>query len=98
VTTQTQADATNTLKQLGLNVGLTQLPDPNAVEGTVIQQSIKPKTKVDKGTKVIITIAVKPVETTPTPSPTPSGDPSSDPTPTITLPGNGGFRGGQPPR
>jgi serine/threonine-protein kinase len=95
VTAQSQDDATNTLKQVGLNVGYAQKPDPNAVEGTVITQSIAPKTKVDRGTKVIITIAIKPPETTPPPpSQTPSGDPSGDPTPTITLPGNGGFRGG----
>jgi serine/threonine protein kinase len=111
VTSQSQDDATNNLKKLGLNVGLAQLPvtDPNTVEGTVIKQSIAPKTKVDKGTKVIITIAVKATPTIPTPSQTPSGDPSENPTPTITLPGNGGpgsggpgsgggFGGGQAPR
>jgi eukaryotic-like serine/threonine-protein kinase len=98
VTAQSKDDATNALKRLGLNVGVTQEPDANTPEGYVIKQSIK-GTKVDKGTKVIITIAVKPVETTPAPttSPTtPSGDPSGDPSPTITLPGsggNGGFRG-----
>jgi serine/threonine protein kinase/beta-lactam-binding protein with PASTA domain len=96
VTRQSQDDATNNLKKLGLNVGLAQLTvtDPNTVEGTVVKQSIAPTTMVDKGTKVIITIAVKPSQTPPTPSETPSGDPSANPTPTITLPGNGGFRGG----
>jgi len=98
VTTQNQADATNALKAVGLNVGYTQLPvtDPSVQEGTVVTQSIKPHTKVDKGTKVIITLAVRPPETTPPPtSPsTPSGDPSGNPSPTITLPGNGGFGGG----
>jgi serine/threonine-protein kinase len=96
VTSQKQDDATNALKQVGLNVGYAQqtVTDPNAVEGTVIQQSIKPKTKVDKGTKVIITIAVKAAPTTPTSPTTPGGDPSANPSPTITLPGNGGFRGG----
>ncbi|HEY0695376.1 MAG TPA: Stk1 family PASTA domain-containing Ser/Thr kinase [Kribbella sp.] len=100
VTNQTRADATNALKKLGLNVGYAQLTvtDPNAVEGTVIKQSIAPTTKVDKGTKVTITIAVKPTPTSPSPTQSPSGDPSSNPTATITLPGNGGFRGGQAPR
>jgi serine/threonine-protein kinase len=96
VTTLKQDTATNTLERLGLTVGYAQAPDPNAVPGTVIQQSIPPKTKVEKGTKITITIALKPTQTTPTPSssPTPSGDPSSDPTPpTITLPGGGGFSG-----
>jgi serine/threonine protein kinase/beta-lactam-binding protein with PASTA domain len=96
VTTQTKADATNTLKALGLNVGYSQLPDPNAVEGTVIKQSITPRTSVDKGTKVIITIAVKPAVTTP--APTPTGSPSGNPSPTITLPSSGGFGGGPAPR
>jgi serine/threonine-protein kinase len=95
VTTQLRADATNTLKQLGLNVGYAQQEDPNAVEGTVVKQSIAPMTKVDKGTKVIITIAVKPVA--PSTPPTPTGDPSSNPTSTITLPGSG-FGGGRGPR
>jgi serine/threonine-protein kinase len=100
VTNQTRADATNALKKLGLNVGYAQLTvtDPNAVEGTVIKQSIGPTTMVDKGTKVTITIAVKPTPTSPSPTQSPSGDPSSNPTATITLPGNGGFRGGQAPR
>ncbi|MDX6294487.1 MAG: eukaryotic-like serine/threonine-protein kinase [Kribbellaceae bacterium] len=95
VTNQSQADATNALKQAGLSVGLLQAPDPNAYPGSVTKQSIKPNTMVDKGTKVTITIAVKPAPTTPTtPTTPPSGDPSANPTPTITLPGNGGFRGG----
>jgi serine/threonine-protein kinase len=101
VTTQSQADATNALKAVGLNVGYTQLPvtDPSVKEGTVVTQSIKPHTKVDKGTKVVIAIAVKATPTTPTipTTPTPSGDPSSNPSPTITLPGNGGFGGGGGP-
>jgi eukaryotic-like serine/threonine-protein kinase len=98
VTTLKQDTATNTLEKLGLSVGYAQEPSSNAVPGTVIRQSIPPKTKVGKGTKITITIALKPTQTTPTPTPTlptPSGDPSTDPTPpTITLPGSGGFSGG----
>jgi beta-lactam-binding protein with PASTA domain len=101
VRTQSQADATSILKGAGLNVGYVQAPDASAPEGTVIKQSIAPTQRVDKGTKVIITIAVKPPVTTPT-SPTsptsPSGDPSGNPSPTLGLPGNGGFHAGQPPR
>ena len=90
VTAQIQDDATNALKAVGLTVGYAQQEDPNAVEGTVVKQSIAPKTKVAKGTKVIITIAVTPAEPTPTPTPTPTDTPSE--TPTIGLPGGGGPR------
>jgi beta-lactam-binding protein with PASTA domain len=74
VTTQIQDDATNTLKGLGLTVGYLQdSSDPNAVEGTVVKQSVKAGSKVAKGTKVVLTIATAPTETpTPTPTPTPT--------------------------
>jgi serine/threonine-protein kinase len=85
VTTQIQADATKTLKDLGLSVGYLQdSSDPNAVEGTVVKQSVKAGTKVDKGTKVTLTIAVKP---TPTPTPTPTPSPTDSGTPPITIGG-----------
>jgi serine/threonine-protein kinase len=95
VTTQVQADATKTLKDLGLNVGYLQdSSNPNAVEGTVVKQSVKAGTQVDKGTKVTLTIAVKP---TPTPTPTPTPSPSDSSSPPITIgggfPGSGGKNG-----
>jgi beta-lactam-binding protein with PASTA domain len=86
VTTQIQDDATKTLKDLGLNVGYKQdSSDPNAVEGTVIKQSVKPGTKVAKGTTVTLTIAVKPSQ--PTPTPTPTDTPTDPNSPPITIGG-----------
>jgi serine/threonine-protein kinase len=80
VTTQIQDDATNTLKQLGLTVGYLQdNSDPNAVEGTVIKQSVKAGSKVAKGTKVVLTIATAPTEPSNTPSTTPSTTPTETP-------------------
>jgi serine/threonine-protein kinase len=99
VTTQIQNDATKTLKDLGLNVGYKQdSSDPNAVEGTVVKQSVKPGTKVDKGTTVTLTIAVKPP--TPTPTPTPTDTPTDPNSPPISIggaPPNGGAPNGGAP-
>ncbi|TDU89802.1 serine/threonine-protein kinase [Kribbella voronezhensis] len=88
VTTQNQDDATNTLKGLGLAVGYLQdKSDPNAVEGTVVKQSVKAGSKVPKGTKVILSIAVAADQPSNTPSNTPTNTPTESNTPII---GGGG--------
>jgi len=87
---QNQDDATAALKALGLAVGYEQAAS-GAVPGTVVKQSVAPNSKVDRGTKVIITIAIQPEETpSPSDTPSPTDTPSS---PTITLPGGGGGPG-----
>ncbi|TWD80653.1 serine/threonine-protein kinase [Kribbella amoyensis] len=100
VTKQTADDAANTLKELGLEVGYDEAQDANAREGTVLKQSVAPQSKVAKGTKVILTIAKKPVEPTqptPTPTPTPTDTPDNpESPPTIGFPGGGAVTGRQP--
>lgn len=97
VTTVPQDDATKTLKDLGLTVGYRQQEDPNAVEETVLAQSIKPGTKVDKGTLITLTIALKPDEPSTPPSTPPTSTPTDPNTPPITIGGggSGGEGGGQ---
>ena len=95
VTTAPQDDATKILKDLGLTVGYKQQEDANAVDQTVLAQSIKPGTKVDKGTLITLTIALKPEEPTNTPSTTPSTTPEDPETPPVTI-GGGGQGSGNP--
>ncbi|MEV5960758.1 Stk1 family PASTA domain-containing Ser/Thr kinase [Kribbella sp. NPDC051952] len=90
VVTQTQDDATATLKQLGFRVGYASASQPNAADQTVLQQSVKAGTKAAKGT--LITLTINNVqETSPPPSqPTNSDTPSTTPTsPGITIGGGG---------
>jgi eukaryotic-like serine/threonine-protein kinase len=96
----TRDDATKKLKDEGLSVGYAEQPSDKGVEGTVISQSVRPFTQVDKGDKVTITIATKPDEPPPSTPPSPpdtSTTPSPDPSdtspsgsPSISLPTNGG--------
>ncbi|TCM45676.1 Stk1 family PASTA domain-containing Ser/Thr kinase [Kribbella sp. VKM Ac-2568] len=97
VTTAQQDDATKTLKDLGLRVGYRQQEDPNAVEETVLAQSIKPGTKVEKGTLITLTIALKPEQPSTPPSTPPTSTPTDPNTPPITIGGggSGGEGGGQ---
>jgi eukaryotic-like serine/threonine-protein kinase len=93
-------DATKELKDAGLSVAYKERPSDQGVEGTVIDQSEAPGKRVDKGTKVTITIATKPDEPPPStpPSPpdtstTPSPDPSTNSPsggPSISVPTSGG--------
>ncbi|QNE19918.1 Stk1 family PASTA domain-containing Ser/Thr kinase [Kribbella qitaiheensis] len=93
VTTRNQDDATQALKALGLVVGYLSAPttDPTIAEGTVVKQSVKAGSKVDKGTKVVLSIATK-VEPTDPPSSTPTDPPSTTETPII----GGGVPGRSP--
>jgi beta-lactam-binding protein with PASTA domain len=87
VTTLTKDDATKTLKDLGLAVGYVQdSSNPNAVEGTVTKQSVKPGTTVREGTTVTLSIATAPQPTN-TPSSTPTETPGDPSTPPITIGG-----------
>jgi eukaryotic-like serine/threonine-protein kinase len=87
VVTLPQDDATKTLKDLGFNVGYRNGEDPNAVDQTVIAQSVKAGNKAPKGSTITITINNAPEES-PTPTPTPSNTPPIDPsTPPITIGG-----------
>ncbi|TCO24789.1 serine/threonine-protein kinase [Kribbella steppae] len=84
VVTVPQDDATKQLKDLGFQVGYATGTDPNAVDQTVIQQSVKANTKAPKGSLITLTINDLP-ESTPstTPSPTPSETPEDPTTPPI---------------
>jgi serine/threonine-protein kinase len=90
VVTQIADDATKTLTDAGFRVGYASVDDPNAPDGTVVQQSKKAGTKEPKGT--LITLTVNNHQNTPTPPPSnPTGNPTGNPTdpntPTITIPG-----------
>ncbi|TCC18838.1 Stk1 family PASTA domain-containing Ser/Thr kinase [Kribbella speibonae] len=89
VVTQTQDDATKTLKDLGFRVGYASADNPDAPDQTVLEQSVKGGTKAPKGTLITLTINNHQEQPTPPPSSTtPSETPSSDPTtPPITIPG-----------
>lgn len=52
-----EASATATLKNAGLVVRVQYSPSPNYPEGSVVQQSVQPGTKVTKGTTVIIEVS-----------------------------------------
>lgn len=83
VVTQTQDDATNTLKQLGFRVGYATADNPGAPDQTVLQQSVKAGTKAPKGT--LITLTINDHEEQPTPPPS-SPTPTPTDTPPTTLP------------
>jgi serine/threonine-protein kinase len=83
VVTQIADDATKTLKDLGFRVGYATVDDPNAPDGTVVQQSVKAGTKAPKGT--LITLTVNNHENQPS---TPPTTPSETPPPSLpTSPG-----------
>jgi beta-lactam-binding protein with PASTA domain len=85
VVTQTQDDATDTLKQLGFRVGYASANQPNAADQTVLQQSVKAGTKAPKGT--LITLTINNVEeSTPPPS-----NPTNSETPPTTVPTSPGI-------
>jgi serine/threonine-protein kinase len=89
VVTQTQDDATKTLKDLGFRVGYASADNPDAPDQTVLDQSIKGGTKAAKGTLITLTInnhEEQPTEPTDTPSPTDT-PPTGPTTPIITIPG-----------
>jgi beta-lactam-binding protein with PASTA domain len=88
VVTMPQDDATKALKELGFKVGYAQGEDPNAVDQTVLQQSVKAGTKAAKGSLITLTVNNLPEEPSTTPSTTPSETPSETPTtPGITIGG-----------
>ncbi|WP_350279891.1 Stk1 family PASTA domain-containing Ser/Thr kinase [Kribbella sp. HUAS MG21] len=79
VVTQTQDDATKTLKDLGFRVGYATADNPGAPDQTVLKQSVEAGTKAPKGT--LITLTINNHEEQPTPPPS-----STTPTPTDTPP------------
>jgi beta-lactam-binding protein with PASTA domain/tRNA A-37 threonylcarbamoyl transferase component Bud32 len=79
-------DAADQLKKLGFQVGYATGQDPNAVDGTVLKQSVKGGTKAPKGSTITLTINQLP-ENTPTPTDTPSNTPGDPNTPPITIGG-----------
>jgi serine/threonine-protein kinase len=89
VVTVPREDAAKQLKELGFQVGYKEGVDPNAVDQTVIAQSVKANTKVAKGSTITLTINTLPEETpTTTPSTTPSETPElPTETPPITIGG-----------
>ncbi|MEI8406969.1 MULTISPECIES: Stk1 family PASTA domain-containing Ser/Thr kinase [unclassified Kribbella] len=89
VVTVPREDAAKQLKELGFQVGYKEGVDPNAVDQTVIAQSVKANTKLAKGSTITLTINTLPEETpTTTPSTTPSETPElPTDTPPITIGG-----------
>lgn len=83
-----QADAEALLAERGLvaSVDTREVSDPS-LEGVVIDQSPPPRTRVEEGTTVRITVgAFVPPPPTPTPTPTPSPTPSPTTPPTTPPP------------
>ncbi|MET9313248.1 Stk1 family PASTA domain-containing Ser/Thr kinase [Kribbella sp. NPDC003505] len=88
VITQTQDDATKTLKDLGFRVGYASADNPNAPDQTVLQQSVKGGTKAAKGSLITLTINNHQEQPTPPPSSsTPTDTPTDPNTPPITIGG-----------
>ncbi|MEU8226014.1 Stk1 family PASTA domain-containing Ser/Thr kinase [Kribbella sp. NPDC048915] len=85
VITQTQDDATKTLKDLGFRVGYASANNPNAPDQTVLDQSIKAGTKQPKNT--LITLTVNNREEQPTPPPETPGNSETPPPETPETPG-----------
>ncbi|WP_433164046.1 Stk1 family PASTA domain-containing Ser/Thr kinase [Kribbella sp. CA-247076] len=89
VVTMVQDEATRTLKEAGFKVGYgEQAQDPSKPDQTVLRQSVKPGTKVAKGSLITLTVNSLPENTpTPTPTPTPTDTPDDPVTPPITIGG-----------
>ena len=86
---QTRDEASNTLRQAGLQLGSVSSKFSDADTGTVISSSPAEGTAVDKGTQVDIVLSKGPQPTptpSPTPVPTPTPTPAPTPTPTATPP------------
>ncbi len=85
---QSEDVARATLEERGsFNVATETVVDPTKEPGTVVSQNPKANASVEKGDKVVITVAAE------DPNQEPSGTPTPDPTDTST-PGNGGGSGG----
>ena len=89
VRTKTFSVAQDTLQQGGLTSELQPVDDPNAIEGTVLDQSPAPATIVDAGTKVTLKVARRPTAppstTTVTVTAPPTSVPTTRPPPTTTT-------------
>ena len=82
---KTRNEAADMLGELGLSVKTTYV-DSTEPENTVLKQSIKPKTKVDDGSTITLTIAQPPPpEQTPTTPPTTPTTTATTPPPTGTA-------------
>ncbi|HEY3556363.1 MAG TPA: Stk1 family PASTA domain-containing Ser/Thr kinase [Kribbella sp.] len=88
VVTQIADDATKTLTDAGFRVGYASVDNPNAPDGTVVQQSVRAGTKAPKGTLITLTVNNHQEQPTPPPSsPTDTPPPSTPTTPGITIGG-----------
>ena len=88
VSGQTQAEATETLRDAGLGVGdITQEDHPDVPAGSVIRTNPAAGVEVERGEQIDLVISRGP-SPSPTPSPTPVSTPvpTPVPTPTPTLP------------
>ncbi|MDQ2781521.1 MAG: Stk1 family PASTA domain-containing Ser/Thr kinase [Actinomycetota bacterium] len=88
VRTKNYALAQDALTKLGLLADLTQVPDANAVEGTVLDQSPATGTIVDVGSRVTLKVAQRPTTppTTVTVTQTATAPPTTPATTTRTTP------------
>jgi serine/threonine-protein kinase len=79
---QTQADATQTLREAGLRLGeVTQEFDPDVPEGAVIRSDPAAGIDVERDSQVNLVISRGP---SPSPTPSPTPEPTSTPPPTPT--------------
>jgi serine/threonine-protein kinase len=87
VVTQTYDDAKLTLEQAGFRVGYTFSNNPNAADGTVLEQSVKAGTKAPKGSLITLTVNKQEEPSTPPSTPSDTPPPSTPTTPGITIGG-----------